>query len=266
MLHALVLLAATSADPIVSPEWLQAHLSDPRVQVVYVGDQKDYERAHIPGARVMDHMETVGDNHSLPAPAALARALARAGAADNVHVVLYGDSPMANGWVYMALASIGHGNDVSMLDGGFASWQSEKRPISTTTPPAGKGPLTPRAAPGVVVDASWVRSRIESPSIRLLDVRTTQEWDQGHLPGATLVLWQDLYADPKAQKFKSIEEIRALLTRAGVTGDKEAVTYCMVGMRAGLMYWAAHAAAVPVHVYAGSWHDWERDKANPIVR
>jgi thiosulfate/3-mercaptopyruvate sulfurtransferase len=266
MLHALALLAVTAADPIVSPEWLQAHLTDPQVRVIYVGGQDNYTRAHIPGARLMDHMETVGENHSLPSPTTLARALARAGATDGARVVLYGDTPMATGWVYMAFASIGHGDDVSMLDGGFASWQAEKRPTSPATPAAAKGSLTPRAAPGVVVDAAWVRSRLESPAIRLLDVRTTQEWNEGHLPGATLVLWQDLYADPQAQKFKTLDEIRALLTKAGVTGNKEAVTYCMVGMRAGLMYWAAHAAGVPVHVYAGSWHDWERDNANPIVR
>ena len=88
----------------------------------------------------------------------------------------------------------------------------------------------------------------------------------GHLPGATLILWQDLYADQRMLKFKTIDEIRALLTQAGVTPNQSVVTYCAVGMRASLMYWAARAAGIPARVYVGSWQDWQRDSGNPIVK
>ena len=90
-----------------------------------------------------------------------------------------------------------------------------------------------------------MRERLQSPAVRVLDVRTTQEWNAGHLPGATLILWQDLFADQRTLKFKSLEEIRALLTRAGVAPNQSLVTYCAVGLRASLMYWAARAAGVP---------------------
>src|SRR4029077_6076268 len=106
------------SQPIVSTEWLQAHLTDPHVRVLYVGDRDDYNHAPRPGARPVDHMDTIGDNHRLLPPDPLARALAKAGAADDTRVVLYGDSPMATGWVDMALASLGHGDDVLMLAGG----------------------------------------------------------------------------------------------------------------------------------------------------
>jgi thiosulfate/3-mercaptopyruvate sulfurtransferase len=282
MLHVLALVAVTAAQPLVQPaaqastqppaqpivstEWLQAQLADPRLRVVYVGDRDDYDRAHIPGARLIDHMDTVGDNHRLLPSDALARALAKAGAADDTHVVLYGDSPMATGWIYMAIASIGHAGDVSMLDGGILLWQAEKRPTSTAAPAEGRGPLTPRPAPDVIVDAAWVKSRLDSPSVRVLDVRTTSEWKSGHLPGATLILWQDLLADQRTLKFKSLDEMRAVLARAGVTPNQEVVTYCAVGMRASLMYWAARATGVPARVYVGSWQDWQRNSENPIVR
>src|SRR5438105_984807 len=132
MLHALALLASTSVEPIVSTAWLQAHLGDPSVRVIYVGDRRDYDRAHVPGARLIDHMDTVADGHRLASNDVLIRTFAKAGAADGAHVVLYGDSPMATGWVYLALASIGHGDDVSWLDGSIDLWQSEKRPTSTS--------------------------------------------------------------------------------------------------------------------------------------
>src|SRR6476620_1119369 len=134
MLHVLALLAATSVEPMVSTAWLQAHLADPQVRVVFTGDRGAYDRAHIPGARFIDHMDTVGNDHRLLPTADLARALAKAGAADGTHVVLYGDSPMATGWLYMTLAAIGHEAEVSMLDGSLNLWRSEERTVSTDVP------------------------------------------------------------------------------------------------------------------------------------
>jgi thiosulfate/3-mercaptopyruvate sulfurtransferase len=266
MLHILALLAATSVEPTVSTAWLQARLDDPQVRIIDTGSREEYDRAHMPGARFINHMELVGGDHRLLSPDALAKALSKAGAADGTRVVLYGDRPMETGWLYMTLAAIGHGGDVSMLDGGIRLWQDEKRPTSTAAPPSAAGMLTIKPAPDVIVDAPWVRTRLESPSTRVLDVRTTQEWNAGHLPGATLILWQDLYADRQTLKFKSPEEIRALLAGVGVGPDQECVTYCAVGMRASLMYWAARSVGVPARVYVGSWQDWQRDSSNPIIR
>jgi thiosulfate/3-mercaptopyruvate sulfurtransferase len=268
MLHILTILAATSAQPIVSTQWLQDHLTDPQVRVIFVGDASAYKQGHIPGARQMDHMDTVqmsADGHRLASTDALVRAFTKAGVADGAHVVLYGDTPMATGWVYTALSSIGHGDDVSWLDGGIALWESEKRPVETKAPAAGTGPLTARQAPDAIVDAAWVRAHLDS-STKILDVRTQQEYKDGHVPGATLILWGDLFENQRTQKFKSPEAIKALLASAGVAPGQEVVTYCAVGMRASLMYWAARSVGTPSRVYLGSWQDWRRDSANPIAK
>ena len=111
-----------------------------------------------------------------------------------------------------------------------------------------------------------MRAHLESSTTKILDVRTAMEWNSGHVPHATLILWQDLYADVRAQKLKSPDEIRALLATAGVAPGQEVVTYCAVGMRASLMAWAAQSVGLPVRIYIGSWQDWARDPANPIVK
>jgi 3-mercaptopyruvate sulfurtransferase SseA len=275
MLQILALLAAASVEPAVSTAWLQAHLSDPQVRIVYTGDRGAYERGHIPGARFIDHMDTLGgqmtggggmDHHMLPI-AELAKVLAsKAGVADGTHIVLYGDQPMQVGWIYMTLAAVGHAADVSLLDGNTNLWRAEDRPVTTDVTPPGSGTLTVQPAPDVIVDAPYVKARLQSPEVKVLDVRTTMEWNNGHLPGATLILWQDLYVDQRTQKFKPIAEIRELLTKAGVAPNQSVVTYCAVGMRASLMYWAARAAGVNARVYVGSWQDWQRDSGNPIVK
>lgn len=274
MLHVLALLAAATVEPTVSTAWVQAHLSDPQVRVVFTGERGIYDRGHIPGARFIDHMDTLGmqmngaamDHRVLPLPDLAVALAAKAGAADGTHIVLYGDSPMQTGWIYMTLAAVGHADDVSMLDGGINLWRAEDRPVSTDVPPAGAGTLTVHPAPDVIVDAAYVKAQLQSPAVKVLDVRTTQEWDRGHLPGATLILWQDLFADQRMLKFKSIEDIRGLFTKAGVAPNQSVVTYCAVGMRASLMYWAARTAGIPARVYVGSWQDWQRDSGNPIVK
>jgi thiosulfate/3-mercaptopyruvate sulfurtransferase len=153
-----------------------------------------------------------------------------------------------------------------MLDGGIKLWEAEKRPTSKTEPKVAAAKLTVRPTPDTIVDAAWVRAHLQSPDVKILDVRTTQEWNNGRLPNATLILWQDLFADRQMLKFKSTAEIKALIERAGWKPGQQAVTYCAVGMRASLMQFAARAAGIPARVYLGSWQEWSRDSSNPIVR
>src|SRR5438128_2104978 len=77
-----------------------------------------------------------GNEHRLLPLADLAKVLSKGGAADGTHIVLYGDSPMQTGWLYMTLAATGHAGDVSMLDGGINLWRAEERPLSTDATPA----------------------------------------------------------------------------------------------------------------------------------
>lgn len=264
-LAASVAASAAAAGPIVSADWLQAHLGDPKVRVICVDDD-GYARGHIPGARLISHMDTIVGDHILLPPDRLGRVFAKAGVIDGARIVLYGD-PMSAGFIYGVLSRIGLADSVSWLDGGMTAWRAGRRPVETKTPAPGDGPLTVATpAPDLIVDAAWVRAHLNSPTTKILDVRSTQEWQQGHLPGATLIVWQDLFVDAQHQMFKSPEQIRALLAKAGVAPAQEVVTYCAVGMRASLMAFAARAAGVTTHLYLGSWQDWSKDPSNPIVR
>lgn len=260
---------ALAPGPLVSTTWVQQHLTHPNVRVVATGTRQDYDRGHIPGATFVEHDDTLdlgAGRHQIQSPDALARVLEKAGVVDGVRVILYGDTPMTTGWIYTAIASVGHAADVSMLDGNMELWRSEGRPISTASAPPVTGRLTVRSAGAHAVDAAWVRSHLQSPDVALLDVRTTNEWNEGHLPGATLILWQDLFADRQTLKWKSPGELRALFERAGVKPGQQVVTYCAVGMRASLMAWAATSVGLPARVYVGSWQDWRQDATNPIVK
>jgi thiosulfate/3-mercaptopyruvate sulfurtransferase len=252
-------------ERVVSIEWLSRHLHDPRIRIITTGAPEVYEQGHIPGAAFVAHDATIGPDHRMIEPDALASTLAQAGASDSARIVLYGEHAMSTGWLYMAFASLGHADHVSMLDGNLAAWRAAGHRVATEVPPAGRERLTPRPVSDVVVSAAWVRDRLTSAGVRLLDVRTERERANGYLPGSTLVLWQDLYSDLEHLKLKSKDEIRELLRRAGVGQDQQAVTYCAIGMRASLMYFAARYAGVPARVYVGSWEDWRRQPGYPIA-
>jgi thiosulfate/3-mercaptopyruvate sulfurtransferase len=266
----LVLAAMPPAGPppVVSIEWLKAHLDDPAVVVIDAAGNADaFARGHIPRATgVLDHMATLRDGHRAADPAALARIFAAAGARDDAHIVLYGDDPMSVGWIYGLFASLGHADHVSLLDGNLAAWRAANHPVATGRAAALAGKLSAKtpAAP-IVVDGAWVRQHLEDPKVRLFDVRSDREWAQGMIPGAVKLRWQDFYANEAQGRLKAPAELRKVFERAGVT-DQTVVTYCAVGMRASLAYFAARAAGLPVLLYQGSMSDWESRPGAPLKR
>ena len=253
--------------PIVSMEWLNAHLDDGAVAVIDAGGDDDaFRRAHIPRAGLLSHMDTIADGHR-PLPAAtLARLFGNAGARNDARIVLYGGDAMSVGWMYGLFASLGHADHVSVLDGNLDAWRAAKYPVATGAPAVAAGTLTVKtpAAP-VVVDGAWVRQHLEDPSIALADVRSPDEWKKGMIPGAAKLRWQDFYTNTEQGRLKTPDEIRQVFERAGL-GGRTVVTYCAVGMRASLAYFAARAAGVSVLLYQGSMNDWEAHPDYPQKR
>jgi thiosulfate/3-mercaptopyruvate sulfurtransferase len=69
-------------------------------------------------------------------------------------------------------------------------------------------------------------------------------------------MWQNVYADAKLQVFKSPAEVAALFAAAGASSGKTALTYCQIGLRSSLLYFAARYAGLNASNYAGSWSEW----------
>ena len=67
--------------------------------------------------------------------------------------------------------------------------------------------------------------------------------------------WKDnLTADGE---FKPAEQLRAMYEVAGVTPDREVITYCQGGYRAAHSYVALRLLGYPkVRNYVGSWGEW----------
>ena len=97
--------------------------------------------------------------------------------------------------------------------------------------------------------ADWLASK-RRPAPVLLDVRTPEEWNVSHLPGARRV-------DPNA----AVENVGA-----GLAKETPIVTYCAVGYRSGEMADRLRAAGFSnVHNLEGSIFQWANEH-RPLLR
>ncbi len=87
----------------------------------------------------------------------------------------------------------------------------------------------------------------------------------GAIPGAVHVEWSRNLGPDGA--FKPAGELRAMYEAAGVTPDKEIVTYCQGGYRAAHGYLALRLLGYPrVRNYTGSWKEWGDREDLPIEK
>ena len=97
--------------------------------------------------------------------------------------------------------------------------------------------------------ANWLADKSKPPPL-LLDVRTPEEWNVSHLPGAR-------HAEPKA----SVESVTA-----GISKETPIVTYCAIGYRSAEMATRLQAAGFTnVRNLEGSIFQWANEH-RPLVR
>lgn len=182
------------------------------------------------------------------------------------------DSGMRAARALWFLEYLGH-PDVRLLDGGFARWKKEGKPISTD--PITPTPSTWHGTPDPSKLATWkdVLDRLGHADTAIIDTRSDAEYYSeavrakrgGAIPGAIHLEWkQNLDADGA---YKSDEELRRMYEALGVTPDREVVTYCQGGYRAAHTYHALKKLGFPrVRVYTGSWKEWGDREDLPIER
>ena len=160
---------------------------------------------------------------------------------------------------------------VRLLDGGYNAWLRQGLP---TTTDAGKPKATEWT--GARLDeklASWrdVSDSLGSRESVILDTRSDGEYcgtqiraaRGGAVPGAVHLEWTNNLCPDGA--FKPASELRKMYENAGVTADREIITYCQGGYRAAHSYLALRLIGYPrVRNYIGSWKEWGDRQDLPI--
>ena|SRR5579872_1166587 len=223
-----VVLAAQTCgghgDPknmVVSTGWLSSHLRDPNLVILAIGDQDDYNRAHIPGAAFLryadlsSHVSTL--TLELPPMADLANTFGALGVGNEGRIVIYvnGGRVIQATRAWLTLDAMGFGARSSILDGGISTWESEGRPISKEAPAPKHATLTPCPQNDVIVDARYVVANMGQHGTQIVDARAPEFYlgestasgkRPGHIPGAVNLPFSSL-TDPQG-KFYSADDLQ----------------------------------------------------------
>jgi thiosulfate/3-mercaptopyruvate sulfurtransferase len=268
------------ATLLVGVAELAGSRGDPKVVVLHIADRVAvFEQGHIPGARFVRYADFAVDGtddlgSELPSATAIKQVFESAGVSDDSRVIVYAQSPVIAARAFFTLDVFGH-RQVALLDGGWRAWLDADQPVETgAARPAGPGRFTPRLDPARLADASFIQQQIPGKSVALVDVRPDAEYfgtdggmngahAAGHIAGARQLTWNALVGGDG--RFLPREELRARLHAAGVVDGRPVVAYCMVGMRASVVYFVARHLGYEAKLYDGSIVDWSRRKL-PVER
>src|SRR6056297_1738834 len=271
--------SAYANDVLVTADWVVDRLDafqsdDPEYRLVEVDvDTEAYDERHAPGAVGFNWETQLQDQtrRDILDRDDFEELLGSHGIAPDSTVVLYGDnSNWFAAYAYWQFTYYGH-EDVRLLDGGRDYWLDNDYPTTDeepTYPTVGydaRGPFE-----GVRAYRDDVETAIDR-SVPLVDVRSPEEFSGevlappglqetaqrgGHVPGATNVSWAATVDDDG--RFKSADELRELYEDAGITDDQEVVTYCRIGERSSIAWFALSELLGydDVTNYDGSWTEW----------
>jgi len=246
---------------------LQRKLGAPDLCIIDVRPAEDYANGHIPGAT---HFDLFGlsliDTSEAPLKAfmfMIHHVLELRGVNETKPVIFYeANSGMRAARGVWFLEYYGH-PDVKMLDGGFDAWKAAGAPVTSeaTAPKAATFKSIERRE--VLATAEDVLRSLNKKEIAILDTRSRGEFLGTHIraarggaiPGAIHIEWTDNIATDG--KFKPNAELEAMYEKAGITPNKEVVSYCQGGYRAAHSYVALRLLGFPrVRNYIGSWKEW----------
>lgn len=272
-------------DSLVSTDWLAAHLDDPDLRVIdasyylpehHRDSRAEYAADHIAGAGYMDLAGFADSTNPLPAMAppdpVAAERVSRLGIDSNSRVVVYDDSPLhsaARGWWLLRLFGV---REVAVLDGGFAKWRAEHRPIGYGFDLPARGDFKPAADRSRVRDLSSMIANLDSRAEQVADARsparfegrepeTRPNTEPGHIPGSRNVHYATLFNEDGT--WKQGDALARAFADKGIDLDKPLVATCGSGITAAALIFGAHLLGHEIALYDGSWAEWGATRSAP---
>lgn len=277
-----------SDGPLVTPDWLQDNLENPRLRLLDVrgrhpssalphAKHAEYTAGHIPGAVFIDWERDFIDAED-PVPLQIAGVdafSARAGElgiGDQDLIVTYDDyySIFASrvAWAFRV-----YGAESRVLDGGWSCWVEGGHPVSTEAVEPKRRRFVPRPRPRLrrtLADVQEARDR----GAALVDARPRHLFlgeqgvaNTGHIPGSHCLPYQEL-VDGATGLWAAPDAVRRLVRDAGIDPDRpprELIATCGSGVSATVALFSLERIGLHANgVYDGSFNEWAAVHA-PLV-
>ena len=278
---------ALVSQSLVEPDWLEAHLGDPKVRVIALNwtDSSRFDTGHVPGAIDWEWKKMLWDPviRDFPSPATFAERCGAAGIGNDTTVVFYGDPAVQFGtYAWWVFKYCGH-PDARVLNGARMRWEREGRPMATERPqpkPVSYAPITASDNSHMRATRDDVVATIRAGNCMILDHRSPEEYRGelhsppgtpnhgserlGRIPGARHLYFEDMLGADTS--FKSPEALRAMLAERGAMPDTNIISYCRLSHRATLAYFVMTQLLgySNLRIYDGSWTEWGSLVGAPI--
>ncbi|MPS30245.1 MAG: sulfurtransferase [Alcaligenaceae bacterium] len=244
--------------------------------------RREFEAAHIPGARFVDLAEISDPASGLPTmlpPAAQFEAvMRRLGIQAGDLVVAYDTHGIRTAprlwWMFR-----GYGHErVAVLDGGLPAWRAaggvlEQGPAA----PAREGGWRATREHDAVADTAATRAAAAHASSQVVDARSAERFRglapeprpglrAGHIPGSVNLPYEQLL-DPVSHAYLPDDRLAEAMRTHGLELGRDTgfVCSCGSGVSACVLALALHKLGErDVRVYDGSWTQWGSDAALPV--
>jgi len=276
------------AETLIATEALHQLLGQTNVKVVDASwympaekrdPHKEYAEGHIPGAAYFD-IDVIADRsiplpHMFPGAELFAAEVGKLGIANDDRVVCYDGGKMtAAGRAWWMFRAFGH-KRVQILDGGFAKWRAENRPVEEKSRPVEPTHYRATFEPSLVRNVEDMLRLAGDGSEQILDARSAGRFAgtepepraglrSGHMPGARNLPYPELL-NPDGT-LKSDLDLATALRAAGIDPEGPVVASCGSGVSATVPLLALHVlGADRLALYDGSWSEWGGRSDTPVV-
>ena len=282
---------------LVEADWLERNLDDPNLRVfdctviatlnpdqdakfpfAFESGDSQFNEGHIPGAGHLDLLGELSDRSSkllfpLPSEQQFVDAMSKAGIGEGTRVVLYGTAePIWAARVWWMLRSFGF-NNAAVLNGGWAKWNAEGRPVSNEACAYSPGRFIARTRPECFVGKDQVLAAIGEKSVCTINALPPMMFTgeggpffgrKGHIPDSVNVPFMSLH-DPDTGTYLPTDQMRGKFDAVNAGNAETIIAYCGSGIAASNDAFVLTLLGYEnVAVYDASLAEWGYDESLPM--
>jgi thiosulfate/3-mercaptopyruvate sulfurtransferase len=269
-------------NQLVSSKWLSQNLDNVKIldaswhlPTVKRNSYEEYKASHITNSIFFDidkySNQKTNLPHMLPSKEDWEIIVSNLGINNSDHIIVYDNSEVFSSCrVWYTFLYFGHDPDlISVLDGNFEKWVTEKRSVSKEIIKNDKTNYKSNENSSLVINKSTVNENITQNKFQLIDARGEQrflglqpeprrELRSGNIKGSINLPFQKIIN--KNRTFKKKDELIKIFKSKDISFEKEmaftcgsGVTACILGLANSII-----SGKKPV-IYDGSWAEYGLD-------